>query len=620
MQIITFLGFTALVAIISYIKTRKTSEDTSDGYFLGGRSLTAGVIAGSLLLTNLSTEQIVGLNGSAYESGLSVMVWETLAAIAMIFTAMFLLPKYLKEGLTTIPQFLANRFDVATKTLTSGLFLTGYVVVLLPVILYSGSVAISGMFDIPELLGVTETQAIWICVWGIGIIGSIYAVFGGLKAVAVSDTINAVGLLIGGLLIPVFGLLFIGDGDFFEGLNILTTENPEKFQSMGGPTDPVPFYTIFTGMMLVQLFYWGTNQQIIQRALAAKNLKEGQKGLLLASFIKILGPIIVVLPGLIAYHVFAGGLETADSAYPMIVKKVLPASMVGFFAAVLFGAILSSFNSVLNSSVTLFGIDIYKQHINKEAPEKTVVKYGKTFGVALAIAAMFIAPLIAKAGSLFAYLQEINGIYSIPILTIIAVGYATKRVPAKAAKIGLLAGSLLYIISQFGLKPYFENQALQENRQSLVALVDDIESSSASLNLTDEQTGNFTENLEVFRNSAEEDLDYTAALEGTLGDLRSEVFAKDTVAENKNFIDAVDQLNKEIKVIKTAAYPHYLDVMAILFLLNIAIMLIIGKISPRAIPYEQQYTKQVDITPWRYVTHAGIAITLVVIGVYVYFA
>ncbi len=192
--------------------------------------------------------------------------------------------------------------------------------VLLPVILYSGSLAISGMFDIPTLLGVTHTQSIWICVWGIGIIGSIYAVFGGLKSVAVSDSINAIGLLIGGILIPIFGLMMIGDGSMLDGLSVLTAENPEKFKSMGGANDPVPFYTIFTGMMLVQLFYWGTNQQIIQRALGAKDLKEGQKGLLLASFIKILGPIIVVLPGLIAFHLFEGNLEFVVS----IVVQLLP--------------------------------------------------------------------------------------------------------------------------------------------------------------------------------------------------------------------------------------------------------------------------------------------------------
>ena len=546
--ILSFVGFTLLVAIIAYFATRSTDETSSDGYFLGGRSLTAGVIAGSLLLTNLSTEQIVGLNGSAYKDGLSVMAWETLAAIAMVVTAVFLLPRYLKGGLTTIPQFLAKRFDVSTKTITSGLFLTGYVVVLLPVILYSGSVAISGMFNVPELLDVSDKTALVICIWGIGIIGSIYAVFGGLKAVAVSDSINAIGLMVGGLLIPVFGLMAIGDGSVFEGLDTLMSANPERFDSTGNKGQEVPFSTIFTGMMLVQLFYWGTNQQIIQRALGAKSLAEGQKGLLLASFLKILGPLILVLPGMIAYHYFDGGLASSDLAYPELVREVLPKPLIGFFAAVLFGAILSSFNSVLNSSVTLFGIDIYKQHINADASEKTVVKYGKIFGVCLALAAMFIAPMIANAGSLFNYLQEINGIYSIPILTIIVIGFMTKRVPAIAAKIGIISGSVLYIISQFWLQPKFVDNALAEAKAA---------------GITDE-----------------------AAL----------------------------------KLVEADAYPHYLHVMAILFLLNIGIMLLIGKMHPRETPYVQEYTKQVSIEPYRYVRQVGIAVCVIVVGIYIYFA
>lgn len=546
--ILSFLGFTILVGVIAYLATRTTDETSSDGYFLGGRSLTAGVIAGSLLLTNLSTEQIVGLNGSAYKDGLSVMAWETLAAIAMVVTAMFLLPRYLKEGLTTVPQFLAKRFDVATKTITSGLFLTGYVVVLLPVILYSGSVAISGMFDVPTLLDVSDNTALVICIWGIGIIGSIYAVFGGLKAVVVSDSINAIGLIVGGILIPVFGLMAIGDGSVLQGLETLVSANPERFDSTGEPGQEVPFSTIFTGMMLVQLFYWGTNQQIIQRALGAKNLAEGQKGLLLASFLKILGPLILVLPGMIAYHYFEGGLASSDLAYPELVRAVLPKPLVGFFAAVLFGAILSSFNSVLNSSVTLFGIDIYKQHINTEAPERTVVKYGKIFGICLALAAMFIAPLIKDAGSLFNYLQEINGIYSIPIFTIIVIGYLTKRVPAIAAKIGIFSGSILYIISQFIVGPSLTENALE-------------------------------------------------------------------AAKAAGITDPV-----ELGLVEAEAYPHYLHVMAILFVLNMLIMLIIGKIWPRKEPFVLEYSKQVDIKPYRYVNQVGIAVCLIVIGIYIYFA
>ena len=546
--ILSFLGFTILVAVIAYVATRSTDETSSDGYFLGGRSLTAGVIAGSLLLTNLSTEQIVGLNGSAYKDGLSVMAWETLAAIAMVVTAIFLLPRYLKEGLTTVPQFLAKRFDVTTKTITSGLFLTGYVVVLLPVILYSGSVAIRGMFDVPALLNVSDDTALVICIWGIGIIGSIYAVFGGLKAVVVSDSINAVGLIVGGILIPIFGLMTIGNGNVLEGLDTLVSANPERFDSTGEPGQEVPFSTIFTGMMLVQLFYWGTNQQIIQRALGAKNLAEGQKGLLLASFLKILGPLILVLPGMIAYYYFEGGLASSDLAYPELVRAVLPKPLVGFFAAVLFGAILSSFNSVLNSSVTLFGMDIYKQHVNNDAPERTVVKYGKIFGVCLALAAMFIAPLIKDAGSLFNYLQEINGIYSIPIFTIIIIGYTTKRVPAIAAKIGLASGCILYCISQFWLKNVFVDEALAK---------------AAASGITDAAT---------------------------------------------------------LRLIEAEAYPHFLHVMAILFISNMIIMLVIGKIWPRSEPFILEYSKQVDIKPYRYVKQVGIAVCIIVIGIYVYFA
>ncbi|WP_298321014.1 solute:sodium symporter family transporter [uncultured Aquimarina sp.] len=547
MGIISFVGFTLLVAIISYLATRKTDETSSDGYFLGGRSLTAVVIAGSLLLTNLSTEQIVGLNGSSYSEGILVMAWETLAAIAMVITAIFLLPRYLKGGITTVPQFLERRYDTTTKAITSGLFLTGYVVVFLPIVLYSGSLAISTMFDVPELLGVSKEWSIIICVIGIGVIGSIYAIFGGLKAVAVSDTINAVGLLIGGIMIPVFGLLEIGDGSISEGINTLMTSNPEKFKVIGDSDSSIPFATIFTGMMLVQLFYWGTNQAIIQRALGAKNLKEGQKGLLLGSFLKILGPIIVVLPGIIAFHLFNGELEVADEAYPTLVSRVLPVSLVGFFAAVLFGAILSSFNSALNSSVTLFGLDIYKEYINKEASEKQVVKAGKSFGVLLAILAMAVAPFIAKAGSLFDYLQEVNGIYSIPILTIIVVGYLTKKVPAIAGKIGIISGSVLYIISQFIIKPILQGNAVE-------------------------------------------------------------------AAKANGITDLV-----ELGRIETSAYPHFLHVMAILFVVNIIIMLIIGKLYPREEAYEQQYTKEVDITPWKYTKIVGAIVCLIVISTYIYF-
>ena len=519
MGILSFITFTLLVAIIAYWSTRKTDENSSDGYFLGGRSLTGPVIAGSLLLTNLSTEQIVGMNGVSFRDGLPIMAYEVIAAIAMVFTAFVLLPKYLKVGVATIPQFLEKRYGKTTKTIVSLLFLLGYAISMLPTVLYSGALAINSMFDIPEMLGMEPVPALWVTVWSIGIIGGVYAIFGGLKAVAVSDSINAVGLIIGGSLIPIFGLMYIGDGNVLVGLNTLTTSLPEKFDIIGGPDSDVPFWTLFTGMIIVNFYYWGTNQAIIQRALGAKNLKEGQKGLLLAAFIKILGPFIVVLPGIIAFYIFQGDIPNADEAYPMLVKKVLPAAFIGFFAAVLFGAILSSFNSALNSSVTLFGLDFYKEYINKDASEVKTVKAGKIFGVVLAIFSMAIAPLLyGVQGGVFTYLQQLNGTHSVPILAIIVVGVFSKRVTGKAANIAILFSAITYLITLYVIKPNIS----------------------------------------------------------------------------------------------------FLHLMGILFVLTIAIMFIISYFKPRETAFVDAYTKQVDITPWKYLKPVGYSVCGLVILLYIY--
>ncbi|MGI8316684.1 solute:sodium symporter family transporter [Halobacillus mangrovi] len=444
----SFLFFTALVALVSWWFTRKENLDTQDGYFLGGRNLGAWVIAGSLMLTNLSTEQLIGLNAQGYSDTIAVMGWEVGSAIALVVVAFFLLPRYLKGGITTIPDFLEDRYDFGTKQIVTILFLFGYVFNLLPPILYSGAVAINGIFNIPEALGLSRTGGLWVTVFAIGIVGSIYAIFGGLKAVAVSDTINGVGLLIGGLLIPIIGLFVLGDGSFTSGFQTIVENSPEKLNSVGGPESPVPFGTMFTGMLLVNLFYWGTAQHIMQRAIAAKNLKEGQKGVLIAAFLKLLGPVFLILPGIIAFNMFGPGLEPTD-AYPRLVTEVLPTPLVGFFAAVLFGAILSSFNSALNSSVTLIALNIYKPYFNPDAPDKQIVRKGKTVGIILALFAMCIAPLIDKVPQgFFQYLQIVNGFYNVPIFTILIVGYLTKRVPAIAAKVSLFVFIAIYATTQ----------------------------------------------------------------------------------------------------------------------------------------------------------------------------
>lgn len=451
LTLLSFLFFTGLVALITWAVTRRDDHRSTRSYFLAGRSLTFPFIAGSLLMTNLSTEQMVGLNGAAFTDGLSVMAWEVVAVIALVALALFFLPRFLRSGIATVPQLLKIRFDGTTQLICNVIFLVAYAVILLPIILYSGAVGLQGMLDLSGLTGIeSDTTLLWLAVWIVGLMGSIYALFGGLRTVAVSDTLNGIGLLIGGFMIVYFGLQAVSDGGgVLAGWETLKQSNPEKLNSIGGENQQVPFATLFTGVLLINLFYWTTNQQIIQRTFAAKNLAEGQKGVLLTGLFKLLGPLYLVLPGIIAFHLYADTGIRADEAYGHLVFNVLPPYLTGFFAAVMVGAILSSFNSALNSTTTLFSLGLYKEVFNKQASEAQVVRVGKIFGWVMAIASMIIAPMLAGQESLFGYLQKMNAMYFIPILAVVLVGLLTKRVPPIAAKIALVAGCLIIGIVYF---------------------------------------------------------------------------------------------------------------------------------------------------------------------------
>ena len=262
-SIISFILATTGVAIFTYqiVRGMKKSDNATEEYFTGGRSLGWPIVAGSLLLTNLSTEQLVGLNGAVFgDKALVGIAWEALAAFAMIATALVFLPHYLASGFTTTPAFLEKRFDKTTRSMVSGLFLFGYVTVLLPVVLYTGSLALIGMFDL--------NLPLWMVVATIGVLGSSYAIVGGLKSVAVSDTLNGIGLLIGGLAIPVLGLLSLGEGSIIAGLSHLISTKPQYLavltqSNMDGDIVSVPWPTLLTGMMFIQVFYWSTNQVIV---------------------------------------------------------------------------------------------------------------------------------------------------------------------------------------------------------------------------------------------------------------------------------------------------------------------------------------------------------------------
>jgi len=448
-SIVTFVFATASVAFFTFriVQKMKKSDSATEEYFTGGRALSWPIVAGSLLLTNLSTEQLVGLNGDVFgDKALVGLAWEALAAFAMIATALIFLPRYLASGFTTTPAFLEKRFDKTTRSMVSGLFLFGYVTVLLPVVLYTGSLALERMFNL--------SIPLWLIILLIGSLGSAYAIFGGLKSVAVSDTINGVGLLIGGLAIPFLGLSALGEGSFLNGISTLLNDKPEYLRvltrtNLEGDVVSVPWPTLFTGMMFIQIFYWSTNQVIVQRAMAAKSLAEGQKGVLFASAMKLVGPLMLCLPGIIALHMSELPIGRQDQVYGALVRYVLPDWSLGLFAAVLMGSILSSFNSALNSASTLFSLQFYKGYINKNASGEQIVKIGKQFGVFLAIASIIIAPMLAQTQSIFQYLQKVNGLYSVPIIGIFLLGIATKHVPAIAAKIGMIVGMAIYAFFSF---------------------------------------------------------------------------------------------------------------------------------------------------------------------------
>lgn len=460
-SIISFILATAGVAIFTYriVRGMKKSDNATEEYFTGGRSLGWPIVAGSLLLTNLSTEQLVGLNGAVFgDKALVGIAWEALAAFAMIATALVFLPHFLASGFTTTPAFLEKRFDKTTRSMVSGLFLFGYVTVLLPVVLYTGSLALIGMFDL--------NLPLWMVVATIGVLGSSYAIVGGLKSVAVSDTLNGIGLLIGGLAIPVLGLLSLGEGSIIAGISQLVNTKPQYLavltrSNIDGNIVSVPWPTLLTGMMFIQVFYWSTNQVIVQRALAAKSLAEGQKGVLFASFMKLVGPLMLCLPGIIALHMTDLNIDKQDQVYGAVVRHVLPDWSLGLFAAVLMGSILSSFNSALNSASTLFSLQFYQGYINRNASGEQIVKIGKYFGIGLAIASICIAPLLAQMQSIFEYLQKVNGLYSVPIIGIFLLGILTKRIPAMAAKVGMITGMGAYAFFTFinikDVLPFFAN-------------------------------------------------------------------------------------------------------------------------------------------------------------------
>ena len=450
--IASFLFFTCLVAVISWLKTRKKSQQTTTALFFADRKNNFWIVGGALLLSNISANQFIGENESIYINNMSVIAWGVTSVLAMIITAELFLPIYMRTGAMTIPDFLGKRYDDSTRKLVSIVFLASYLINLLPSVLYGGAVAFTGMFNFLEPFHLTYWQNIWIMVWVIGLIGTVYSVLGGLRAITISDSVLSFGLVFIGIAIPYFGFKYLGHGDLMLGMEQVLTHKKEHLNAVGGAKDAVPFDTIFTGMFIINLYYWGMEQYIVQQALSAKSLSHSQKGMALAAVGKLLCPFLINIPGLIGVHLFEHLPNTAE-VFPLVVKNVLPKFMTGLTAAVVLGAAITTFNAGLNSSSTLFTLNLYKDWKEKKGhvtSEKELVRVGKRFEIAISLMAMLGAPFIFFSSTgFYTYLQQLSGMFSVPVFTIVIIGFFTKKVPPQAAKAGILFFIASYVMFNY---------------------------------------------------------------------------------------------------------------------------------------------------------------------------
>lgn len=436
-QIFVFLGITGLIGFMTYWACRgaRTDDDGEKEYFLAGGGLKWYFVAGSITLTNLSTDQLVGMNGNQ----MALLAWWELSAVVGLMMLCFLfIPVYYKYNCTTTTELLEKRYNNPhIRALISILFLLGNIFIFLPAILYGGSQFMISMFGLPDttiaipLFGQINPMIIYISV-AFAIIGAAYAIFGGLRAVAVSDTYSGV-LILGLALFITFVALKAINFDF-------SGVPKERLTLIGAADSDIPFTALFTGMLFIQMFYWSTNQTITQRAMASPSVKEAQKGIFAAAMIRLLiVPPIIVIPGIVAYKLY-GRVEN-DLAYGQIVGDLLPTFLSGAFAAAIGAAILTTFNSILNASAALWVCDIHETYVDKNP---NVQKLALWVSVVMVILGLMMVPFFATQESLINTVQKLYGLLSMPILSAFVVGLLFKNVNANAMIMAVIFGVCLY--------------------------------------------------------------------------------------------------------------------------------------------------------------------------------
>lgn len=465
-DLIVFIGYVLGMIGFGIWISQKEKAETSQDYFLASKALPWWAVGGSLIASNISTEQILGMNGSGFAIGLAIATYELMAALTLIIVAKYFLPIFLKKGIYTMPQFLSERFDNRVKTIMAFFWLSLYVLVNITSVLFLGGLAIQTVLGLPLLVGIA----------GLVIYSASFSIFGGLKAVVWTDVIQVVVLMVGGIIASWMVVSFIGDGSFFSGLSEIYRKAPEKFDmiftkdvtyvdietdTVKSAYDLLPGISVLIGgMWIANLYYWGNNQYIIQRALAAKSLEEAQKGTVFAAFLKLLMPLVVTIPGIATYVIlsdpeaygFTGaGIGKADEAFPWVLNNFVVTGFKGLTFAALVAAIGSSISSMVNSASTIFTLDIYKPIFTKnQASESELVRIGKLSAAGALIAGALVAPALASLEQVFQYIQEYTGLISPGVVAVFIFGLFWRRATANAALWAILLSIPLALVLKFG--------------------------------------------------------------------------------------------------------------------------------------------------------------------------
>jgi SSS family solute:Na+ symporter len=430
LDIVVVAIFGVTVVGVGLIKGRR--EGTSgEEYFLAGHSLSWWLIGISLIAANISSEQLVGMNGSAAGSyGLAVASYDWLAAMGLAIVAMFILPRILRAGIYTMPEYLEHRYSPAARDLMSHLMVGIYTLVTIPAVLYTGGLAIHTMFDL------NLTAAVWI----VALTATVYTTYGGLKSVAWADLLQGSALLAGGALVTIAGFQAVGGWDAFVAHN-----GPQLHMMLPADHPELPWTALLFGLWIPNLYYWGFNQYITQRTLAARSLRHGQLGVLMAGAIQLVLPLVIVLPGLMARQLYPEALaKTPDAAYPILIKNLVGPGFRGFVLAAIAGAIISTLASMLNSAATIFTIDLYQRRWRPTASAQSLVKTGRFATFVFMLIGCLIAPQLGRYGGIFSFMQDLQGFISPGILAAFLFGFVVKRTPAAAALTGMLINVPVY--------------------------------------------------------------------------------------------------------------------------------------------------------------------------------